>query len=253
MILFRNLSLEEHLKKMHLPWVLFMTWRDLLFASWRVPVEMLRPHVPPAHAIDTFDGSAWVTMVPMRVTGMHWRGVPPIQGIDTLRELNLRTYTTRNGKPGVYFLSIECPSVFNDWMAQHCFGVPYYEAQIATYSDGSSFRFAAERTQKDKPPAAFFANFSPTGETFSPQPGTLEQFLVERYCLYFVKDRSIYRGDIHHDDWKLQLAETQIDVNTVPGAAGLDLPAKPDHTVFCIRTDTLIWPPVNEGPIPAAG
>jgi uncharacterized protein YqjF (DUF2071 family) len=243
---FRNKSLEEILEQSLHPWVLFMTWRDLLFASWRVPVESLRPQVPNDLEIDTFDGSAWVSMVPMRVTDMHWRGIPCIPGMDSLRELNLRTYTTRNGKPGVYFLSIECPAAFSDWIAQHFFGVPYYEAQIATYNDGSSYNFAAERTQNDKPPAAFFASFRPEGEPFSPQPGTLESFLVERYCLYYVMKGVVYRGDIHHEEWKMKHAVADIAVNTVPGAAGLQLASTPDHVLFCNSTDTLIWPPVKE-------
>jgi hypothetical protein len=166
--------------------------------------------------------------------------------MDTLRELNLRTYTTRNGKPGVYFLSIECPAAFSDWIAQHFFGVPYYEAQIATNNDGSVYNFATERTQKEKPPAAFFASFHPQGAAQSPAPGSLEAFLVERYCLYYVMNGAVYRGDIHHAEWKLQNAIATIAVNTVPAAVGLELPSKPDHIVFCESTDTLIWPPVKE-------
>ncbi|HTX39848.1 MAG TPA: DUF2071 domain-containing protein [Bryobacteraceae bacterium] len=228
------------------PWVLFMTWRDLLFASWRVPPEIIRAKVPPELELDTFDGSAWVSMVPMSVTGMHFRGVAPIPGIEALRELNLRTYVTRGGKGGVYFLSIECPAVVSDWMAVHFFGVPYLRAQIATFNDGTTYQYASERVQENEPPAAFFGSFRPVGEPASPTPGSLEQFLVERYSLYFVKNGVVYRGDIHHDDWKLQPADVTLAVNTIPKAAGLDLPAKPDHLVFSVETDTLIWLPVRD-------
>ena len=91
-------------------WALWMHWCDLLFASWRVPVEALRKLVPNELEIDTFDGSAWVTLVPLLVDEMHWKDLPPLPGMDRLRELNFRTYTTRDGKPGVYFLSIDCPA-----------------------------------------------------------------------------------------------------------------------------------------------
>jgi uncharacterized protein YqjF (DUF2071 family) len=146
------------------PWIVFMTWRDLLFASWRVPVDVVRPKVPPELELDTFDGSAWVSLVPMQVTDSHFRGVVSIPGLESFRELNLRTYVKRNGKGGVYFLSIECPAAVCDWMAYHFFGVPYLRAQIATFNRGDSFRFASERTQKNEPPAAFFGTFRPVGD-----------------------------------------------------------------------------------------
>lgn len=236
-----------------LPWVLFMTWRDLLFASWRVPMDVIRAKVPPELEIDTFQGDAWVSMVPMAVTGMHFRGVPEIPGLTSLRELNLRTYVKRGNKGGVYFLSIECPAVASDWMANHFFGVPYLEANIATYNDGATYQYASERTQPNAPPAAFFGTFEPVGEAAGPAPGSLEQWLVERYCLYFVKNGTVYRGDIHHADWELQSADAQIAVNTIPKASGLDLAAKPDHLAFCSRTDTLVWLPVHDHQVSAAG
>jgi uncharacterized protein YqjF (DUF2071 family) len=246
MTLFKKIPLEQHLSQTGHPWVLFMTWRDLLFASWRVPAEALRSKVPPELELDTFDGSAWVTLVPMRVTDMHWRGIPPIPGMDGFRELNLRTYIKRKDRPGVYFLSIDCPASYSDWIARHFFGVPYYEAQIATYNDGATFHIASERTQKDKPPAALFAKFRPESASAPPMPGTLDSFLVERYSLYFVGGGKVYRGDIQHDQWLLHNAELELDVNTISTAAGLEWGAKPDHVGFVQRTDTLIFPPVRD-------
>jgi uncharacterized protein len=245
MQLFKNLPLEKYLTPTA-QWVLFMTWRDLLFASWRVPVEAVRPKVPAELELDTFDGSAWVTLVPMRVTDMHWRGIDPIPGMEAFRELNLRTYIKRNDKPGVYFLSIDCPAAFSDWIARHFFGVPYYEADIAAYTDGTSYHFASQRTQKDQPPAALFSRFRPVGEATSPVPGSLASFLVERYCLYFADHGEVHRGDIQNQDWKLQDADVDLDVHTVSAAVGLPLGPKPDHVVFVSRTDTLICPPVRD-------
>lgn len=246
MTLFKNLPLEHWLSNTPHPWVLFMTWRNLMFASWRIPVETLRPHVPPELEIDTFDGTAWITLVPMAVTDMHWRGIEPIPGMEAFRELNLRTYVKGKDRPGVYFLSIDCPAAFSDWIARHFFGVPYYEAQIATYTDATSFHFASERTQKGQPPASLFTTFRPLGDGAAPAPGSLEAFLVERYSLYFVGKSEVWRGDIHHDEWLLQHAEADLEVNTVSSAAGIVLGPKPDHAAFVVRTDTLIYPPVRE-------
>jgi len=228
------------------PWVLSMAWKDLLFASWRLPIHVVRAKVPPELELDTFDGSAWVTMVPMHITDIHFRGVPAIPGMESLRELNLRTYVKLNGKAGVYFLSIECPAVLSDWMAVHFFGVPYLKAQIAIAKDGDSHHYASERAHELHPPAAFFGTFQPAGETFNPTAGSLEAFLVERFCLFYVKDGKVHRGDILHDTWKLQNANLKIELNTIGKSAGLELSEKPDHIVFSSSTNTYIWLPVQE-------
>jgi len=166
--------------------------------------------------------------------------------MDGFRELNLRTYINRNDRPGVYFLSIECPAAYSDWIARQFFGAPYFEAQIATYSDGTTFHFAAERTQKDRPPASFFAKYRPESASAPPVPGSLDHFLVERYCLYFVVGGKVFRGDIQHQEWLLHNAELELDVDTVSTAAGLQLGTKADHVGFVQSTDTLIFPPVLE-------
>ena len=245
MKLFKNLSLEHFLSPQR-PWVLFMTWRDLFFASWRVPIEAVRAHIPPELELDTFDGSAWVTLVPMRVTDMHWRGIEPIPGMDSFRELNFRTYVRVNGRAGVFFLSIECPATFQDWIARKFFGVPYFHSQMASFNDGVSYHYATERVQADRTPAAFFGAFRPQPGGTAPAPGSLEQFLLERYSLYFVQNGVVHRGDIQHAEWNVQQAEAQIDVNTISSAEGFDLSNKPDHVGFVLQSDTLIFPPVRE-------
>jgi uncharacterized protein YqjF (DUF2071 family) len=244
MISFRHIPLEDYLTKSRQPWLLFMTWLDLFFASWRVPVEAARSVLPRGLELDTFDGTAWVTMVPMRVTGMHWRGIPPIPGMDGFRELNLRTYVRQNGKPGVCFLSIECPAGLSDWIARQFFGVPYHFAQMITFNDSDFFHYASERLLKDRTSATFFAKFRALEGGHQPVPNTIEHFLLERYASYFVHQGKTYRGEIQHEKWNVQPAEAFIEVNTIADAAGLQLSARPDHVAFVARTDTLIFPPV---------
>ncbi len=229
-----------------MPWVTFMTWRDLFFSSWPVPFDAIRAKVDPRLQLDTFDGSAWVTMVAMHATDVHFRGLPPIPGMNSFRELNLRTYVNFNQKPGVFFLSIECAAAVVDWMSDHLFHYPYLRACAVGMSHDRCFRLATERTQADKPPAAFWGSFRPFGEAHPPAPGNLEHFLLERYSSFFVKDGAIHRADILHPEWLLQSAEANIELNTIPSAAGLDLPLKPFHTAFVERTDTFVWLPVRE-------
>ena len=60
------------------PWVMGQTWLDLLFAHWRVPHDVLRPHVPDRLELEQYDGSAWIGLTPFRVIGLRLRGAPPL-------------------------------------------------------------------------------------------------------------------------------------------------------------------------------
>ena len=83
------------------------TWENLLFVHWEVPLELLRPLIPERLTIDTFEGQAWIGLVPFRMNYVHWRGIPPIPGTSTFPELNVRTYVTIDDKSGVWFFSLE--------------------------------------------------------------------------------------------------------------------------------------------------
>ena len=83
------------------------TWHDLLFAHWRVSAAALRPLVPEGLAIDEFDGSAWLAVVPFRMSGVRLRWTLALPWLSVFPELNVRTYVTYKGKPGVWFFSLD--------------------------------------------------------------------------------------------------------------------------------------------------
>src|SRR5919109_1105605 len=113
------------------PWVIHMTWRDLLFAHWPVPVQQLRAAVPEPLPIDTYDGRAWVGVIPF-VMDMNTRGVPLLRRTP---ELNVRTYSTLEGKPGVYFFSLDLASTVGVLGARVGYGLPYWLARITAVSE----------------------------------------------------------------------------------------------------------------------
>jgi uncharacterized protein DUF2071 len=84
-------------------WVMAQSWHDLLFAHWPVDISALRKAVPSALAIDTYQGQAWLGVVPFRMSGVRLRGTPPVPWLSAFPELNVRTYVVAEGKPGVWF------------------------------------------------------------------------------------------------------------------------------------------------------
>ncbi|MEM6472319.1 MAG: DUF2071 domain-containing protein, partial [Planctomycetota bacterium] len=89
------------------PWVMRMTWSELLFAHWRVDPDKLARQLPAGVTLDTREGYAWVGVVPFLMTDVAPRFSPALPGLSRFLELNVRTYVSVNGKPGVWFFSLD--------------------------------------------------------------------------------------------------------------------------------------------------
>jgi hypothetical protein len=221
---------------------MFQRWHDLLFAHWRAPVEALRPLVPRALPLDLFEGEAWVAVTPFWMSGVRLRGLPPLPGASRFPELNVRTYVTLEGKPGVFFFSLDAANPLAVTAARQFFRLPYYRARMSAEPFGEGIAYGSER--HGTPAAAFEGWYAPASSTFRSIPGTLEYFLTERYCLYTVKaSRRVRRLEIHHPPWPLQPAEAEIRVNSMAEAAGFMRPSEPPLLHFARRQDMVAWLP----------
>jgi uncharacterized protein YqjF (DUF2071 family) len=233
-----------------------------------MPVEALRPWIPARLEIDTFDGEAWVAAVPFRMVNVRPRWLPRIPGLSSFPELNLRTYVRLDDRPGVFFFSLDASSRPAVRLARRFFYLPYLDARMEWERRGEGMVFRSERGRLAGPggaggaggpggprgagvPAARFeAAYAPAGEVFHAEPGSLEHFLTERYCLYSSPgsvggpgDR-LYRAEVHHRPWPLQPAEAELDAGSLLESAGLPAPEREPH---------LHWHAVQRSPDLAAG
>src|SRR5215208_502267 len=160
------------------PWFMGQTWFDLLFAHWRVPREELERVVPPQIPIDTFDGSAWIGVTPFQVSGLRLRGTAPVPVVSRFPELNVRTYVTVGGRPGIYFLSLDAARRSAVFAARRSYRLPYFRAQMAQRRSGDEVHFSSNRISPDGPRATFAARFRPVGPAVPGLPGSLEHFLT---------------------------------------------------------------------------
>lgn len=224
------------------PWIMRQTWNRLLFAHWAVNPESLRRLVPPVLEIDIRDGRCWVAVTPFFLSGLRPRGLPPVAGVSSFPELNVRTYVTYEGVPGVYFFSLDAGSVMAVFGARSAYGLPYFYARISEIHDGDVVRYHCRRRHLGKV-AEFRGEYQPRGPVFDAAPGSLERFLVERYCLYSVQGRRLYRAHIHHVPWPLHLAEASITTNTMAAAADIDVPDGPPLLHYAREIEVLVWAP----------
>lgn len=210
------------------PWSVTQRWNDLLFAHWPVPVSQIAPLLPPGLEPDTFDGSAWLGVVPFWMDRVQIRGVPRIPGVSRYPELNLRTYVRERNtnRGGVYSFSLEASNPIAVLFAKGFFHLPYHWARISlSPRQQRGFTCHSERLLCS-PPVRFRAHYRGLGSMCEPgRQGTIEYFLAERYCL-FTADRAgrLLRGDIHHTPWLLEGAEAEFEFNDLPTAHGIRLP-----------------------------
>jgi hypothetical protein len=221
------------------PWVMAQTWHDLLFAHWRVAPDVLGRLVPPELPLDTWDGCCWVGVIPFHMSGIHARGLAPLPGLSRFPELNVRTYVTLDGKPGVYFFSLDAASLGAVWAARAFYRLPYFHARMTAEIQQEWVRYDSERYRA---PAEFRARYRPLGQLGAGGDAPLARWLAERYCLYTVQAGRVYRAEIHHPSWPLEDAEAEIETNTVASAAGISLPQVSPLLHFARQLEVLIWP-----------
>jgi uncharacterized protein YqjF (DUF2071 family) len=220
------------------------SWLDLLFAHWSVPPEELSGVVPPQLTLDTRDGRAWIAVTPFAVRNLRLRPTLPVPLLSSFLEINVRTYVRFGGKPCIYFFSLDASSAAAVAAARRFYRLPYFHARMAMWRDGPWFRFASERTgpEDDTPPAAFSGRYRGTGAPAPAPPGSLEQWLTERYGLYTLDEGGrVLRGDIHHPPWPLQPADAAVEINTMAEPLGIELDDQP-LLHYSVRQDVLIWP-----------
>lgn len=208
--------------------VFHQSWDKLLFLHWEIPVEVLRAKIPERLQIDTYEGKAYIAITPLTIYGARPAYTPPLPIVSRSHELNVRTYVYLNGVPGVWFFSLDAGNPLAVAAARGLFNLPYYTASQSLDEEGHKISFESSRMSEE---ARFRAVWTIGDELPPLEPGTLDFFLIERYCLYTTDDKNkLYRCRILHQPWRLQetkkLSEfelTMIEANGLPTPEGKPL------------------------------
>lgn len=226
------------------PWVMGQVWTELLFAHWRVDAEELRRLVPAGLPLDTWDGAAWVGVVPFCLETLAVRRLRLPNPVSGFPELNLRTYVTLDGEPGIYFFSLDAANPLAVTGARLSYHLPYFRARMRIETSGRVVRFSSVRVHSGAPPARFRAEYEAVGGAAPPNRDSLEYFLTARYCLYALDSRgSVYRAHIHHSPWQLAPAQGDVEAGSLAQAHGIVLPGEPPLLHYCRRMPIIGWLP----------
>jgi len=219
---------------------MYQSWGKVLFLHWRIDVSVLRPLIPEPLEIDTFDGNAYMAVTPLTLWNVRPAFVPPLPWLSNFHELNIRTYVHYDGVPGVWFFSLDANRTLPVLGARMFFHLPYFDASIDLTTHGSTQTFRQSRTTDER--ARFDAEWTPVGEEFRATPGSLEFFLIERYCLYTSHENEIYRCRINHEAWPLRLANVHTWSGSILEADGIPTPATDPIAHAAGPVHVNVWP-----------
>jgi uncharacterized protein YqjF (DUF2071 family) len=230
-----------------------MRWVDLLFAHWRVDLAQLRPLIPAELEIDTFDGEAYVGVVPFLMEDVSPRGLPALGSLSRFPEVNVRTYVRHRDLAGVWFFSLDAGERIAVETARRGFHLPYFHARMMVARDGESVVYRSERIDRRGPPASLSVRYRATGPVTPAAAGSLDAWLTERYRLFAADGRGrLSTTSIAHRRWPLRPASAEFDVETLSAAQGLTLVGPPVHLAFADRLDVRGWWPRALGGAAAA-
>jgi hypothetical protein len=234
----------------------YQTWTDLLFVHWRIPVEMLVPLLPRELTVDTWEGEAWVGLVPFRMSGVRPWWSPALPGISNFPEANVRTYVHRDGRdPGVWFFSLEAAQWLAVRLARWGWHLPYYWASMQVERLESRVEYRSRRLSREGRSAtvrtvAEIGPVLPSNKDGQAVPGTFEHFLVERYLLYSQSRRGVlYRGQVHHTPYPLRQAKLLEFQESLLAAAGIFPPDPPCHVLFSPGVQVEVFPLERLSPV----
>jgi uncharacterized protein len=219
----------------------FQRWRELLFLHWEVPVDAVAKLVPPDLTIDTFEGKAYVGVVPFTMRDVSPRWSPSVPGISNFHELNVRTYVHHKGKnPGVWFFSLDAAATIAVLVARAGWSLPYYRAWMSLEKEGVSNEYRSRRLFGPGP-AKFHAKYE-IGESIGPaKPDTFEHFLAERYILYTQTKKGLLRGHVHHTPYPLRKVTLGCWEESVISAAGLERSDAEPHALYAEGVDVDVF------------
>ncbi len=219
------------------------SWGKLLFMHWPLDAAVLRPYIPAALTLDTFDGTAWIGVIPFTMWDIRLAFLPPLPGLSRFHELNVRTYVTCQGEPGVWFFSLDAASLPAVWGARLTYHLPYFHARMSLEEHEDVIDYASERIHRAAPPADFSARWRVGAPMPTSAPGTLLHFLTERYCLYAQRKERLYRARIHHDPWPLRSAALLDFSSSMMASHGLTEPETAPLLHYAEEMHVDIWWP----------
>lgn len=212
-------------------WKCFQQWHHTLLLHWQVPVNFLKENIPSGLQLDTFHNAGWVSVAAFEVREMRLRNFPALPYISNFQEINLRTYVIRDGIPGIYLFSIETNKLIEVLFSRLFTGLPYEKSKM----EQLPHHIVGENKKRNN-----FLDILIWQKGDVIQKTALDFWLTERHALYEVKNKKVFRFDIHHKEWKL--CNIGISITAILYHVGkYKIDVNPDKIQYAEKLDVVLW------------
>jgi uncharacterized protein YqjF (DUF2071 family) len=211
------------------------TWKRLTFLHWRYEPSVLRKHIPSELAIDTFDGAAWLGLVPFEI----------YSAIPHFPETNVRTYVVGpDGSRAVWFFSLDADRLVAVAGARIAYSLPYFWTNMRITQQDGAIHY---RSQRRWPHSRETTDITilPCGRC---TPNERDHFFTARYRLYALRRGRLAYAQIEHEPWPLvngtllDLEQSVIQAARLPAPVGepiIHYSANLDVKIGYLRADPL--------------
>lgn len=230
------------------PVVMRQEWSHLLFLHWEMDPALIQEHLPPGLTVDTYDGKAYLGVVPFHMDNVRPSFCPTVPGLSWFLELNLRTYVhDENGVPGVWFFALDCDQWLAVKLARGLFHLPYQHASMESYQHEGILNYISRRKGKGCEQSQIFKYPAELTHSETAEVGSLEFFLLERYRLFSVgRSGSIYSGLVHHSPYRYQEVDITDYSTRIFSLCGFDEPSTPPVSSLIAETAHVNIHPLNK-------
>ena len=217
-------------------------WRGLLFLHWPVDASLIADRLPPGLHVDTFDGQAWIGVVPFFMDQVRPSYLPPVPRLSWFQELNVRTYVHDDqGNPGVWFFSLDCNQAIAVEIARRAFHLPYEHAAMKHRINDRNVHYESQR--KSGSSTAVF-DYTLPEDTRIAEEKSLEWFLAERYLLFSANPRGeLFSGQVHHSPYEIASSSCETWSAEPLKWNGFDIGDAPPSSILTAKTvDVSVFP-----------
>jgi uncharacterized protein YqjF (DUF2071 family) len=226
--------------------VLRQRWADLAYFHWRYEPEVVQRLLPSGLRVDTFDGSAWVGLIPFEMRDVQVGPTPPVPWLGSFIEVNVRTYVVdASGRRSVWFFSLDVPRAAIVAVARSVFSLPYCWAQADHTITGARHRYSMTRrwprNSGHREPATVADMIFRVGDRIADdEVSDLDHFLSARWGLVTSRRGRGLHGQVHHERWPLYAVDDVQIVQNVVEAAGIPTPVGAPHARYSPGVDVRV-------------
>lgn len=190
--------------------IMLQSWKDLTYVHWRYDPDVVRRRLPVGLEVDTFDGAAWVGLVPFHMRNIRLPFTPPIPYLGTFPETNVRTYVRGpDGRPGVWFDSLDINRLAPVVVARTTYRLPYIWSEMDIDRDRGRVMYRARRRWPGPRGAISKLVVRRAAPIPIEEVEPRERFLTARWGLYTQLGQHLAFAPVDHPPWPLEHAELE--------------------------------------------